>query len=259
MSIMSIRLIAMVVVVSGFALPLSAQHSGAHDGRDGAGPGSAPMFRGGSMPMMERSGDVGVVQYRIGQSSGSILINRPAPVAPDHRTGFGSRDGNRRRPLPGERPSQRTLSAGYSGFGLPYSVGWVGPGFVGYPDPAFYDNSALTMPAPTASYSNEPAAQPVQEESEAAPAQEAPPASTYRPVYQSPLPPASEPEPEDAVTLVFKDGRPNEQISNYMLTRTTLYVQEKRLREIAVADLDLDATAKVNRESGVDFRLPDSK
>jgi hypothetical protein len=60
------------------------------------------------------------------------------------------------------------------------------------------------------------------------------------------------------VTLVFKDGRPREQIHNYMLTRTTLYVQGKRLREIAVADLDLDATAKVNREAGVDFRLPDS-
>jgi hypothetical protein len=59
------------------------------------------------------------------------------------------------------------------------------------------------------------------------------------------------------VTLVFKDGRPNEEIHNYMLTRTTLYVQGERLREIAVADLDLAATEKVNREAGVDFRLPD--
>ena len=59
------------------------------------------------------------------------------------------------------------------------------------------------------------------------------------------------------MTLVFKDGRPSEQIHNYMLTRTMLYVQGDRLREIAVADLDLPATEKVNREAGVDFRLPD--
>jgi hypothetical protein len=98
--------------------------------------------------------------------------------------------------------------------------------------------------------------QPVQQQAEAAP--EPAPVSAYRPVYQRPLSPPAEPEPEDAVTLVFKDGRPREQIHNYMLTRTTLYVQGKRLREIAVADLDLDATAKVNREAGVDFRLPDS-
>jgi hypothetical protein len=98
--------------------------------------------------------------------------------------------------------------------------------------------------------------QPVQQQAEAAP--EPAPVSAYRPVYQRPLSPPAEPEPEDPVTLVFKDGRPREQIHNYMLTRTTLYVQGKRLREIAVADLDLDATAKVNREAGVDFRLPDS-
>jgi hypothetical protein len=82
---------------------------------------------------------------------------------------------------------------------------------------------------------------------------QAAPDSGYRPVYQRPQP---EPAAEDAVTLVFKDGRPSEQIRNYMLTRTTLYVQGERLREIAVADLDLAATEKVNREAGVDFRLP---
>ena len=37
--------------------------------------------------------------------------------------------------------------------------------------------------------------------------------------------------------------------------RTTLYVQEARRREIAVADLDLAATEKVNREAGLDFQL----
>lgn len=60
----------------------------------------------------------------------------------------------------------------------------------------------------------------------------------------------------DAVTLVFKDGRPPETIHNYALTRSTLYVTDGRRREIPVADLDLAATEKANREAGVSFELP---
>jgi hypothetical protein len=60
----------------------------------------------------------------------------------------------------------------------------------------------------------------------------------------------------DAVTLVFKDGRPPETIHNYALTRTTLYVTDGRHRQIPVADLDLAATEKANREAGVMFQLP---
>jgi hypothetical protein len=81
------------------------------------------------------------------------------------------------------------------------------------------------------------------------------PPEAYRPAYAQPQPP---PEPESAVTLVFKDGRPNEQIHNYMLTRTTLYVQDEHRRVIPVADLDLAATQKVNKDAGVDFQLPGS-
>jgi hypothetical protein len=85
---------------------------------------------------------------------------------------------------------------------------------------------------------------------------QAAPGNSFRPAYAKPLP---EPDDASAVTLVFKDGRPTEQIRDYMLTRTTLYVQEKRLREIAVTDLDLAATEKVNHDAGVDFQLPDSR
>jgi hypothetical protein len=256
MSIMSMRVVVVAMVVGGFAAPLAAQH-GAHGGRDGAGIGRAPVYRGAPASAVGHPGNVGAVQYRIGQSSGSILITRPGPAAPDHRMGFGARDASRRWPLPGERLSQRTMSRAYVGLGLPYNVGWVGLGYPGSLDPAFYDNSTMTAPSPAPSYSDRSDALPLQQEAEAAP--QPAPVSTYRPEYQRPLPPAAEPEPEDAVTLVFKDGRPREQIYNYMLTRTMLFVQEKRLREIAVADLDLDATAKVNHEAGVDFRLPDSR
>ena len=60
----------------------------------------------------------------------------------------------------------------------------------------------------------------------------------------------------NAVTLVFKDGRPSQKIHNYALTRTTLYVTDGRPREIPVAALDMAATEKTNREAGVSFRLP---
>jgi hypothetical protein len=60
----------------------------------------------------------------------------------------------------------------------------------------------------------------------------------------------------EAVTLVFKDGRAPEKIYNYALTRTTLYVTDGRRREIPVAALDLAATEKVNRAAGVRFQLP---
>ena len=55
---------------------------------------------------------------------------------------------------------------------------------------------------------------------------------------------------------MFKDGRPSEQIHNYALTRTTLYVPGRRIREIPLEQIDLAATAKVNHEAGVAFQLP---
>jgi hypothetical protein len=64
------------------------------------------------------------------------------------------------------------------------------------------------------------------------------------------------PEGEDTITLIFKDGRPPEQIHNYILTRNTLYVGERHHPEIPVDQLDLIATAQVNRDLGVDFHLP---
>jgi hypothetical protein len=135
--------------------------------------------------------------------------------------------------------------------GVPYGVGWFGPDcVVGFSDCGPYDDSAYAQPtAPVdsgPSYDVQPAA-PV-ERVDAAP---------YPTVAEQPrAEPEPEPEPEDAVTLEFKDGRPAEQIHNYLLTRTTLYVQDGRRREIPVDDLDLAGTAKVNREAGVDFQLP---
>ena len=58
------------------------------------------------------------------------------------------------------------------------------------------------------------------------------------------------------VTLVFKDGRPHEQIYNYLLTANTLTVLDQNRRDIPVSQIDVDATAKVNLQAGVTFSLP---
>ncbi len=64
------------------------------------------------------------------------------------------------------------------------------------------------------------------------------------------------PSQEDATTIIFKDGRPSEQIHNYALSRTALYITGSHLREIPLNELDLAATVRVNREAGVPFQLP---
>jgi hypothetical protein len=81
------------------------------------------------------------------------------------------------------------------------------------------------------------------------------PGDPYRPAYGAAAP-APEPESTDAVTLVFKDGRPTQQIHNYLLTRSTLYVRDQQRHEIPVDELDLPATQKLNRAAGVEFQLP---
>jgi hypothetical protein len=73
---------------------------------------------------------------------------------------------------------------------------------------------------------------------------------------QSPSQTAAEPQPGESVTIVFNDGRPPEKIHNYLLTPATLYVMDQHRSEIPVNQLDLAATEKVNREAGIDFRLP---
>ncbi len=62
----------------------------------------------------------------------------------------------------------------------------------------------------------------------------------------------------DAVTIVFRDGRPRQQIRNYILTRKTLFIGDDNQPAIPVEQLDLIATIKANEEAGVTFQLPPS-
>ena len=144
-------------------------------------------------------------------------------------------------------------------------TGWGSVGLLGYPYLGGFDDGSAGYGDGPVDGSYAAAADADQ------PGYEAPPPQEYRApyaAYPAPYPnggdqaapavmaaPAREPAPEEAVTLVFKDGRPTEQIHNYMLTRTTLYVRDQHRREIPLSELDVAATTKVNRAAGVDFQL----
>jgi hypothetical protein len=231
------RLAAVAVVLVGcFAVacgPVQAQRGGGHAGgvsgggmRGGTpvrGSFSAPVSRGYSAGPRYASGRVAAP---VGAYRGGASVARPA---------FYSNRG---------RPYGRLRGGGY-GYGYPLAGGFVAPYYLGYPDTISYD----APPAPYADAQNYVDAQPpdpgfAPDYPQQQPAQEA--------YAQAPAPP---PEAEDAVTIIYKDGR-SEQIHNYALTRTTLYVTDKRRRDIPLDQIDLAATEKVNREAGVAFALP---
>ena len=82
------------------------------------------------------------------------------------------------------------------------------------------------------------------------------------PVYEPPAydPPARHPSQipsnQIATTIVFNDGRPSEQIHNYAVTPTTLYVLDQQHRDIPLDQIDVAATEKANRAAGIAFQVP---
>lgn len=80
-------------------------------------------------------------------------------------------------------------------------------------------------------------------------------------VYPQPAPVAPQmqyvPSSATTVILIYKDGRPPEQIQNYLATRSTLTILDGgRRREVPLSDLNIPATISANRQTGVDFQLP---
>ena len=77
------------------------------------------------------------------------------------------------------------------------------------------------------------------------------------PATDSGAQPEATPAPDQPQTvLVFKDGHQLE-VANYAIVGNTLYdLTGGRRQKIALADLDLTATAKQNDDRGVDFQVP---
>jgi hypothetical protein len=212
----------------GFALPVYAQRSVAHGSFSGR---STPAFRGGPTTSAPHNfaGGPRYVSRSPFSSSSRFLGNTPRNFvsSPSYYNGSG----RYRRPYP----------ARY-GYGVPYlGAAWIAPGYLSYPDTPPDDNSEAA-PNYVAGYDNPPPYQ--------APV---PPYPPYNEPPHASLPLAN----EDPVTLIFKDGRPPQQIRNYAMTRTTLYVRDEHHRDIPLNQLDFDATQKVNHDAGIDFRLPE--
>ncbi len=139
------------------------------------------------------------------------------------------------------------------GWGYPYL-----PAYMYYPGDYGY-NSYYDDPAAQPGYN--PSAGPYSPPPDTS-EPEAPPA--YTPWPESSPAPSTSSEPSSTaavaenapVTLIFKDGRPPQQIYNYLMTTTTLSVLDQRRRDIPVDQIDLPATAAANREAGVEFALP---
>ena len=250
------RLIAVALVVAGVALPVCAQRGGGHGGSGGHSSGftsrgggfasysggfasrSTPMIRG-SFPATERAGVMAAPQFgsRIAPHVTANLVQNPSALS------------SNRRPInPGRYPARRPNVPLYWR-GASYGVALVPyPGYLGVPYDGTYDDSTYVSPAAMNYPAEDDYAQQAQQS-------EATQNNDYPPAY-APPPPSPEPEAESSVTLVFKDGRPVEQIHNYILTRTMLYVRDEPHRDIPVDQLDLDATEKMNHDADVNFKLP---
>jgi hypothetical protein len=148
----------------------------------------------------------------------------------------------------GQGPYRRPYVSAY-GAVFPYGVsGWIPPYYLGFPDDTGEDEA-------------DPSANPAPEGYDQQADEQQPPPwpSIYDqgPIAPAYAQPAPSPVSNEAVTLIFRDGRPPVQIHNYLLTKNTLFVGDRNPSVIPVAQLDLPATEKVNRDAGVDFRLPE--
>jgi len=227
------RLPAFALLVAGLTLPVCAQHSSPRGGFSGH---SATSFHGGFTASAPRSFT----------STPGYVGSRPLSMAPGFRrnvpTNYIARPAYS-SVSPYRRPYRPPYRAGVR-FAVPAWNGWLGSGFLGYPYTFGYDDYA-TQPNYTEPYESQPSDE----------GQPAPPNPYQAPAELSR--PAPAPESEEAVTLIFKDGRPPEEIHNYILTRTTLYIRDQRRHDIPLDQLDLAATEKVNHDAGVDFPLPE--
>lgn len=85
---------------------------------------------------------------------------------------------------------------------------------------------------------------------------QAPPASPSRPGYPGATSSASATE-EEPLTLIFRNGRAPQTMRNYMMDAKVLTdMDPQHFERIPLDEIDLAATAQLNRSHGVDFTVP---
>jgi hypothetical protein len=243
------RLVAVALLVAGMVGQASAQRGGARGGGGGRGVAMAAPRAGFAL-----SSRFSYTGARIGYAPTVSAGAYARSALPAFRGGPGVPV---RRPINGEPLRRRAPYAGIPyGYAAPYGVaGWLGPDYL--------DDSYAPADAGSAYGANGANAQPYSPDNSGYPGGYGPPPVEQASVPPDSYPPASAPQPppanEEAVTLIFKDGRPAEQIHNYILTSKTLFVQDDRHRIIPVDELDLAATQKANLDKGVLFQLPTTR
>jgi hypothetical protein len=232
---------AVALTVAGLAIPLCAQRSATHGGVSGH---AAPPSHGGFSTSAPRANS----GFHMSRPAGPARFAGTRPLTIAHgsqpRSGGTSTD---RRDDPERRRHRRPYVSPFGGLYTPGygAFGWINPYPLGYPDSSDTDPSAVSSnQGGAAGYDSQPdALNPM------GPGIPYPPSADYSQ-------PQPSPQNEQAVTIIFKDGRQPEQIHNYILTRSTLIIGDSQRREIPTEQLDLAATAKVNQDAGVDFSLP---
>lgn len=245
------RFAVVALLVAGFALPVCAQRGMSHGGFSGHFGGgfhsgfAAPQFSGGfSAPHYRFPGGLRYpARSSFSTYPGRYPYSYPGSMDANFRPAY-ARDGYR------DRRYRRSYFYAY-GAPVAYAVPeWVGLGPLGYyPDDFDYDDSAASSDQPGAYQAQGYEPQPEEQEQPVY-------REEYEPSVEAPSPPSQVPASENATTIIFKNGRPSEQIHNYALTRTTLYVLDQRHQDIPLDQVDLAATEKANRDAGIEFRVP---
>jgi hypothetical protein len=233
-----LRVLASAMFVSGLMiLPARAQHGGSHSG--GSAGHAAPAFHSSGVAHSSFAPAARFGGYAHGPTPGRVAVRGNGYRTPRHY-----------------------------GYGSAGAIGWVGPGYLSYGDSGPYmDASDTDQGNPDAGdeiaavpYVDQPPV-PAPQESYAPTPYDAPPTAPYqqapqRPARQSTAEPLPE---EDALTIVFKDGRTPLQVHNYMLTTTMLYVRDRGRKDIPLTDVDIAATQTANKNVGVEFQVPGTK
>ena len=243
-----LRVLVPVAFISGLlALPASAQRGVSHGGGG---------FSGHASSAFHNSGGMSHAGFTPASHSGG---GYPHPPSPWHGGGQGY------------GPNYRGPHGyGYSRYSAAGTIGWINPGFLSYGDSGPYaDSGDSNQNYPNADDEIASAPYPYLDQPPPADAPQQQYAPYEGPVapdpaqYQPPQQPvrhraaAAAPLPEeDAVTIIFKDGRPPLQVHNYMLTTKMLYVRDQAHRDIALNDIDIAATQKANQNADVNFKVP---
>jgi hypothetical protein len=142
---------------------------------------------------------------------------------------------------------------GYGSYG--YGGGYIAP----YYYPIFDDSSYDSGGGPYV-YSGPPAEQTLHIVVDVPPARRGADSADDDYVARSapPQPPPSDAAPVEPTVLVFRDGH-RQQVTNYAIMGQTVYVFDNRTQKIALGDLDVPATIKLNDDHGVEFQLPKAK